>query len=57
MATRSGSVLKFVAEESGNRCNATLTINGSQVVVEEGDGCAFFHGAACGFNAKLTRVH
>lgn len=56
MASRSGSVLKFMAKDSGNRCNATLTVNGCQVVVDEGDGCGFFHGAACGFSAKLNRV-
>jgi len=56
MASPSGSVLKFVAEDSGNRCNATLTVNGHQVVVDEGDVCGFFHGAACGFSATLNRA-
>lgn len=56
VASRSGSVLQFVAEDSGNRCNATLTVNGNQVVVDEGDGCTFFHGAACGFSATLSRA-
>jgi hypothetical protein len=48
--------LRFVAEDGGERCEVTITKTGSRLEVEEGRGCSYFHGAACGFSATLERV-
>jgi len=54
-ATEAGSELRIVAEADGQRCEAIAKRSGSCVELEEGAGCNYFHGAACGFSATLTR--
>lgn len=53
--TASGDELRIVAESDGQRCEAVAKRSGNGIELEEGAGCNFFHGAACGFSASLTR--
>ncbi|MBN8505530.1 MAG: hypothetical protein J0L58_13755 [Burkholderiales bacterium] len=54
-ATEAGNELRIVAEADGQRCEAVAKRSGSGVELEEGAGCNYFHGAACGFSATLIR--
>jgi hypothetical protein len=54
-AAESGTELRIVAEADGQRCEAVAKRSGNGIELEEGPGCNYFHGAACGFSATLTR--
>lgn len=55
-ATESGDELRIVAEADGQRCEAVAKRTGSSVELEEGAGCTYFHGPACGFSARLNKL-
>lgn len=55
LATESGDELRIVAQADGQRCEATVKRQGAALELMEGQGCNYFHGAACGFSATLRQ--
>ncbi|ALT77974.1 hypothetical protein [Paucibacter sp. KCTC 42545] len=56
VGVRVGHILNITARDGEDICKvkAEFTTNGA-VILEEVDGCSFFHGAACGFSGQLHK--
>lgn len=46
----------YTPQEEGGQCNMTIEFNSSftNAKITEGDGCSFFHGAACGWEGQTV---
>jgi hypothetical protein len=50
-------VVAFTSEQDENMCRATGSRDGvDRLVISEGAGCNYFHGAQCDFSGVVTRV-
>ena len=57
LAAATGKLLKLTAVSDGQKCELALTMEpNGKLNIEEGQGCGYFHGAACGFSDTLTRI-
>jgi hypothetical protein len=55
IATNNRMSLTERAPGQAEQCRISLVRNGSTIVVGEIEGCLYFHGAQCSFDARVTR--
>lgn len=36
-------------------CEITITDDGTHYLINEGEGCSYFHGASCGFSGQVAK--
>lgn len=57
LAEMTGTLLKLNAVGNGEKCELALSLErDGKLKIEEGQGCSYFHGAACDFSDTLTRT-
>lgn len=54
-AARNGNRLTVQRSDDGRSCTVIVEFADDTAQVTEGDGCTYYHGAACGFSGTLTR--
>ncbi len=48
-----GNTLKFQSQDGTENCVISVTFNGKDAEILEGDGCSVFHGLNCSFNGTV----
>ena len=57
LAEMTGTLLKLNAVGNGEKCELALSLErDGKLKIEEGQGCSYFHGAACDFSDTLTKT-